>query len=113
MLTPSKHESFWNKINSLSKRIKENLIGRLIQKSLWLYYAVLDSKIPAGVKAIILIALIYFVSPFDAIPDFIPVLGLADDLAIVSITVNIFLGYPKPKSRIEMKTNKKMKELSR
>lgn len=29
-------------------------------------------------------ALIYFLSPFDAIADFIPVLGFADDLAVVS-----------------------------
>ncbi|TCD48307.1 DUF1232 domain-containing protein [Chlorobium sp. N1] len=29
-------------------------------------------------------ALIYFLSPFDAIADFIPLLGFADDLAVVS-----------------------------
>ena len=37
------------------------------------------------VKSLVLItgALIYFVTPLDVIPDFIPALGLTDDLAIV------------------------------
>ena len=33
---------------------------------------------------IITAALIYFVSPFDAIPDFLPFIGFVDDAAIIS-----------------------------
>ncbi|MFB0946082.1 MAG: YkvA family protein [Spirosomataceae bacterium] len=33
-------------------------------------------------------ALIYFVSPLDCVPDFIPVLGFADDLALLTFVIS-------------------------
>ncbi|MEI6756313.1 MAG: DUF1232 domain-containing protein [Chlorobium sp.] len=40
--------------------------------------------IPWQSIVLVTIALIYFVSPFDAIPDLIPFLGFTDDLAIIT-----------------------------
>lgn len=37
-------------------------------------------------------AVLYFVSPLDAIPDFIPVVGLADDVAVVAAVVRAVRG---------------------
>ncbi|PSQ70308.1 MAG: hypothetical protein BRD29_00020 [Bacteroidetes bacterium QH_2_67_10] len=37
-------------------------------------------------------AVLYFVSPIDAIPDFIPVAGLADDVAVVAAVVRAVRG---------------------
>jgi uncharacterized membrane protein YkvA (DUF1232 family) len=33
------------------------------------------------------VAIIYFVNPFDLIPDFIPVIGYLDDVAVIALAV--------------------------
>lgn len=43
-------------------------------------------NIPGGSIIMILASVLYFLSPFDIIPDFIPGLGYIDDLAVVSYT---------------------------
>ena len=40
---------------------------------------------PAYIKAIIIGGLIYVVSPLDIVPDFIPVVGLLDDVGVVGV----------------------------
>jgi len=42
---------------------------------------------PWTVKGILLLALLYLLSPFDLVPDWILGLGLLDDLAIVTLLV--------------------------
>jgi uncharacterized membrane protein YkvA (DUF1232 family) len=42
---------------------------------------------PWVVKGILVLAIIYLLSPFDLVPDWIGGLGLVDDLAIVSLLV--------------------------
>ena len=41
------------------------------------------TKIPMGSVIAIVSALVYFVSPIDLIPDFIPVAGYSDDVAVI------------------------------
>jgi uncharacterized membrane protein YkvA (DUF1232 family) len=60
------------------------------------YYCVMDPKTPAGVKALLLAALAYFVLPFDFIPAFFIALGLASDAAIVLGTVRMVSRHIKP-----------------
>jgi len=54
-----------------------------------MYYCMLDVKTPFWVKASVAAALAYFVSPLDVIPDWVPIAGLADDAAIVAVTMGI------------------------
>ncbi len=47
----------------------------------------LRADTPWKVKAILLVAIVYLLSPFDLVPDWIAGLGLLDDLVIVSLLV--------------------------
>ncbi len=47
------------------------------------YFAMLDPKTPAKSRLILIAALAYFVSPFDAVPDFMFGLGFVDDASIL------------------------------
>ena len=44
-------------------------------------------EVPVGTILTVVAALIYFLSPIDLIPDFIPGVGLIDDLAIISFCI--------------------------
>jgi uncharacterized membrane protein YkvA (DUF1232 family) len=44
-----------------------------------------DSRTPLRVRIALGATLVYAVSPFDPIPDFIPVIGMLDDLLVVAI----------------------------
>ena len=46
-----------------------------------------DPTLPRGVRVRLWLLLIYLISPIDLIPDFIPMLGYADDAIIVVIAI--------------------------
>ena len=46
-----------------------------------------DKTLPRGVRVRIVLLLIYLASPIDLVPDFVPVLGYADDAIIVAIAL--------------------------
>lgn len=50
-----------------------------------------DSRIPSTQKIMVGGIILYVISPIDIIPDFIPVLGLADDLLLVVYGLNTIL----------------------
>ncbi len=49
--------------------------------------ALRNKHTPASVKGLLVVALLYLVSPVDLIPDTIPLLGIADDAVIVPAAV--------------------------
>ena len=49
------------------------------------YFAARDPRCPAGARWLALLVAAYALSPIDLIPDFIPVLGLLDDLLLVPL----------------------------
>ena len=52
-----------------------------------LYYACRDSRVPWYVKLLATCVIAYALSPIDLIPDFIPVLGLLDDLILLPLAI--------------------------
>lgn len=66
---------------------------RLIQKLKALKVALSENLVPWYVKALIIAAIAYAFSPIDLIPDFIPVLGLLDDLIIVPLLIYVIVKF--------------------
>jgi uncharacterized membrane protein YkvA (DUF1232 family) len=46
-----------------------------------------DPNLPRGVRIRLILLLAYLLSPIDLIPDFVPVLGYADDAIIVAVAL--------------------------
>ena len=64
------------------------LRARLLKNELYaLYLASRDPRTPWYAKLVIGAVLVYALSPFDLIPDFIPVLGYLDDLILVPLGI--------------------------
>ena len=70
--------------------LKRNLprIPLLIKLSWGLFR---DPRVPKPLKAALLGVLAYVASPVDLIPDFIPVLGLADDVLLLFAAFELFV----------------------
>lgn len=62
---------------------------KLKTESQVLMIAYKDKRTPLSAKILIGITVGYLLSPIDLIPDFIPVLGLLDDLVIVPILITL------------------------
>lgn len=74
----------------LLNKIKQK-VRQLKLESDVLMLAYKDKRTPLTAKILIAITVGYLLSPIDLIPDFIPVLGLLDDLVIVPLLITISL----------------------
>ena len=71
---------FWTKVVRVAKRAGV----KLVYAALLLYYVMKDPLTPQGDRLKIIGALGYFILPLDIIPDWIPVVGYTDDLAVLT-----------------------------
>jgi len=60
-----------------------NALFRLLQAYIHHDYA----RIPWGSIVLVVVAFLYFVSPFDLIPDWIPLAGFVDDAAVIGFVL--------------------------
>jgi uncharacterized membrane protein YkvA (DUF1232 family) len=74
-------QDFWAKLKRVARRIPfaEDLVAA--------YYCAIDPATPKRVKLILLGAVAYFVFPTDALPDLLPLLGFADDAAMLAAAI--------------------------
>ena len=76
-------DGFWNKI----KKHYKNIGKKLVKLAVVLFYTLRDKDTPVWAKTIILGALGYFILPLDIIPDFVPIVGFADDFATITLAL--------------------------
>ena len=61
-----------------------------------------DRRVSILPKALLVLTLVYVISPFDVIPDFLPVIGEMDDVAVVLSGLWLFIRLCPPEVVREM-----------
>jgi uncharacterized membrane protein YkvA (DUF1232 family) len=69
--------------------------------ALVLWYACRNPETPVSIKLIAAVFMIYIVSPFDIIPDALPILGWLDDAALLGFGIPAVLRFVPQKSLTE------------
>ena len=77
------NKRFWDKVMKYGKKAGE----KTVYYSLLLFYTAKSPAVPKTSKMIIVGALSYLIFPIDLIPDFVPVVGIADDSAVIAAAV--------------------------
>jgi uncharacterized membrane protein YkvA (DUF1232 family) len=72
---------FWAKLKRAGRQLP------FMEDLLAAYYCATDPVTPKRVKLILVGALTYFVLPTDAVPDFLPFIGFADDAAMLAAAI--------------------------
>jgi uncharacterized membrane protein YkvA (DUF1232 family) len=78
------------KVDDKITRNKKNLFSLISHLKAMKNY-MLDGNVAWYRKSVVVAALVYFVTPIDAIPDFVPVAGFLDDLGVIAAVIK-FLG---------------------
>jgi uncharacterized membrane protein YkvA (DUF1232 family) len=73
-------DNFWKKVADAAQAAGHEVVER----GLTLYYCADDPETPTWAKGVIAAALGYFIFPLDAIPDFTPFVGYADDIGAIA-----------------------------
>lgn len=102
---PSLPRNFWRKLAAVVAQIPfaEDLLAA--------YYCAFDRATPVQVKGTLVAAIAYFVLPFDAVPDFLPVLGFTDDAAVLMTALKLVSSHMRPEHRDAAR--EKLEELRR
>lgn len=78
-------ENLWNKVQRVGKKIS------FAKDIMALFSYMKDPFVSWHRKAIVVMGLVYFISPIDAIPDIAPFIGYLDDLGVITAVIK-FLG---------------------
>src|SRR6187401_2579681 len=84
---------FWRKLQGVAAQIP------FAEELLTAYYCAFDRQTPTHVRVALIGALLYFISPFDLIPDMLPIIGLGDDAAVLAGAIKLVWDQIKPEHR--------------
>ena len=76
-------ENLWSKIHRVGKKIS------FAKDIMALYNYMKDPFISWHRKAIVVMGLVYFISPIDTIPDIAPFIGYLDDLGVITAVIKL------------------------
>lgn len=88
---------FWQKLSPRARSLSRGVL----EKALYLYYAVQSANTPKWAKRVIYGALGYFIFPLDAIPDLAPLIGYTDDLSIMAAALATVAFYITPEVKAQ------------
>lgn len=83
-------QGFWPKLRNVARRVP------FLEELLSAYYCAIDPTSPMRVKAILMAALAYFILPFDTVPDFLALIGFADDATVIYAAVKMVAKHITP-----------------
>lgn len=86
-------QGFWDKVRRTLRRVP------FLDEAVAAYYCAIDPKTPNIVRVTLFGALAYFVLPFDFVPDMLPVLGFADDAAVLATAIRMVATHMRPEHR--------------
>lgn len=98
------NRDFLDKVQRIAKRAG----SKLVYGSLLLYYTIQSDKVSRTDKAIIIGALGYLISPLDVMPDAIPIVGLADDMAVLVYVLKKVWSLISDEARVNAKNKMKL-----
>ncbi len=81
---------FWKKLKTTAARIP------FAEEVTAAYFAAFDRNTPLKVRATLLAALAYFILPFDFAPDFLPIIGFSDDMALLMGALKLLSNHVTP-----------------
>ena len=84
---------FWPKLKRVASKVPfaVDLIA--------LYYCAMDPETPRTAKALVLAALVWFISPFSIVQDLMAGIGFVSDAAVVAAVISIVGANLKPRHR--------------
>lgn len=85
--------SFWKAVKRYARTVS------FVPDALALYYCMIDDATPLATRGAIAFALVYFVVPTDAIPDWVPLAGMVDDSAVLAVTFSLVQAHVTPEHR--------------
>ncbi|HWE45465.1 MAG TPA: YkvA family protein [Caulobacteraceae bacterium] len=88
---------FWPKLKRLAPRIP------FAADVVSLYYCAMDDQTPRAAKAIILAALVWFISPFSIVQDLMAGIGFVSDAAVIAAVIGVVGANLKPRHREQAK----------
>lgn len=86
-------DGFWKKLLKVAGRVP------FAEEAAAAWFCARDPETPTRVRAMLLAALAYFVTPVDLIPDFVAVFGFTDDATVLMAALGLVSSYMKPRHR--------------